>query len=395
MSYIRKTKQELYDEFINIFKNKVFKIDNEISASSIIGQICLEFAEYAYNNNEAIKAELLSKIMDPDFASGKYLDSIANRHGIERFEPKRSVVTCQVNGLANTIIPKNTIVLNQKGDRFLLINATTIPSTGIIDAIFESEKVGEIDCFANTVNRIFKNVTGLSAVNNLTDGTRGTLNETDNHLRLRLKELLYINSSNSLFSIISALSNNVKVNDFNIEENNTNQEKIIDNVVINPHSIILFVDIESIYYNEVAKILATKKSGGCGMMGNITINYIDPVYTYQITPTKFNIPTVINIFMSLTVIYTNNSSTEDLIINIKQAIYNRFYGLDDSKKVTMREKTFDVSRFNAVVVNLGIDRIPNFTMGITQNPTTTSVIIPFGKIAKLELNNIQVSVQNV
>lgn len=386
MSYINKTAEQIIQEiqqvFINVFKNP------SLSESSVVGQLIEQLALIGIIVEDT-RALLQSYVYDPAFASGKYLDSLSALHQIIRLPPKPSQVGCIITGAVGTVIAAGSIVLNTAGNRFVIDTGVIIPPAGAIAVLFISEDDGPIPCNANTVNRILQKITGWDSVNNLNDGTLGNAGETDTALRKRRNISLYLNASGSVRSIISALENNQNVRDYNIRENNTEINMIIDTITIPPSSIYLCVDIDNQYYQDIAQILSFKRSGGCNMVGNITQTYVDPLYPWQVYVIKFDVANIIQTYISITVV--NDNFTAETIPNIKQAIYNNFYGLDDTIPVQMGQP-FYASRFSAPVNKLGIYQITALTIGKNANPTTTIVTTAINEVARLNLNNIVVTV---
>lgn len=381
MSYVNKTAEQIIQEVQQVF---VKVLGNpSLSPSGVIGQLIEQLAQIGIEV-ENTKAILQSNIYDPAFASGKYLDGLCAFHQITRLPATQSQVGCVIRGATGTVIPRGSVILNTVGNRFLSDNMVTIPMGGQVAALFISEESGPIPCTANTVNRILTKINGWDSVNNLNDGTLGSNVETDTALRKRRQLSLFLNASGTLKSIISALENNQNVKDYNIRENDTKLDMIIDTIVIPPSSIYLCVDINNQYYQEIAQILSFKKSGGCVMVGNITVTYIDPLYPWQTSIVKFDIPNEIQIYISLTVI--NDNFTAETIPNIKQAIYNNFYGIDGGEPVQMGEP-FLAGRF--YVRNY---KITTITIGTSPNPTGTSITTAINEVARLELNNIVVTV---
>lgn len=386
MSYINKTAEQIIQEiqqvFIDVFKNP------SLSESSVIGQLVEQLALIGIDV-ENIKALLQGYIYDPAFASGKYLDSLCALHQITRLPATPSQVNCLLTGAVGTVIPAGSVILNTSGNRFRTETGVTIPLAGSIAVLAISEDNGPIPCDANTVNRILTKITGWDGVTNLTNGTLGSNEETDTALRKRRQLSLDLNSSGTMRSIISSLENNQNVRDYNIKENNTEVDIIIDSITIPPSSIYLCADVDNQHYQDIASILSFKKSGGCNMVGNITQTYIDPLYPWQTYTVKFDVANIIQTYISITVI--NNNFTAETITSIKQAIYNNFYGLDGSSPVKMGE-SFYATRFSAPVNKLGIYQITALTIGTSPSPTGTSITTAINEVAKLNLNNIVVTV---
>jgi hypothetical protein len=142
--------------------------------------------------------------------------------------------------------------------------------------------------------------------------------------------------------------------------------------------------VDTQYYSEIAQILSKKRSGGCGMIGNITQTYTNPIYPWQVYTVKFDIPITVQIYISVTVI--NDNFTAETVPNIKQAIYNNFYGLDGSEPVQMGE-TFLAGRFY-----IKMYKMTALTIGTSPSPTGTSITTLINEVARLNLNNIVVTV---
>ena len=386
MSYVNKTAEQIIQEiqqvFVNVFGNP------SLSPSGIIGQLVEQLAQIGIDV-ENTRALLQSNIYDPAFASGKYLDGLCAFHQITRLPATPSQVYCKVTGSPGTFIPRGSIILNALGNRFIADMQGTINQGGFTGILFISEDNGPIPCDANTVNRILTKITGWDSVTNLTNGTLGSNEETDTALRKRRQISLSLNASGTLKSIISALENNQNIRDYNIRENVTNADVIIDSITILPKSIYLCVDTDTQYYSQIAQILYEKKSGGCGMVGSITQTYTDSLYPWETFTAKFDVANIIQTYISITVI--NDNFTAETIPNIKQAIYNNFYGLDGSEPVQMGEP-FYAGRFYAPVVKLGIYQITALTIGTSQSPTGTSIATLVNEVARLSLDNIVVTV---
>lgn len=386
MSYVNKTAEQIIQEIQQVFVNVLG--NPSLSPSGILGQLIEQLAQIGIDV-ENTRAVLQSNIYDPAFASGKYLDGLCAFHQITRLPATPSQVYCKVTGNPGTFIPRGSIILNTLGNRFIADMQGTINQGGFTGILFISEENGPIPCDANTVNRILTKITGWDSVTNLTNGTLGSNEETDTALRKRRQLSLNLNSSGTMRSIISSLENNQNVRDYNIKENNTEVDIIIDSITIPPSSIYLCADVDNQHYQDIASILSFKKSGGCNMVGNITQTYIDPLYPWQIYTVKFDVANIIQTYISITVI--NDNFTAETITSIKQAIYNNFYGLDGSSPVKMGE-SFYATRFSAPVNKLGIYKITTLTIGTNPNPTGASITTAINEVAKLNLNNIVVTV---
>ena len=74
-----------------------------IEPSSPMGQVLdLIVAEIEAKNSEIL---FLSNMVNPDLATGKFLDALAALYGLDRKISEPTVVNCELTGLKGTVIP--------------------------------------------------------------------------------------------------------------------------------------------------------------------------------------------------------------------------------------------------------------------------------------------------
>lgn len=378
--------QELADiqqVFINTFGAGV-----NLTPTSINGVFIQELTNMGLQV-EAAKTNLYSYVYDPDVAAGVYLDGLGAWLSIDRKAAVQSVVICQVTGLSGTVIPANSQILNTNGDVFYNPNAITITS-GTGSGEFRSLVAAPIPCTAGTLNRIVQQLAGWDTVNNATDGITGTNAQTDYSYRNTIKYAKGLNSSGTLNAVNSALLDTDDVIDFFLVENYTNSPISSNGVTISPHSIYL-----SVYggtQQEIASILYTKRSAGCGMDGNTTYAYTDPDFYWvtenMIWQTAIETPVQLNI-----TIVDSTDYPADIVIQIQNACVATFNNGTGTTPPARMGVPIYASTFYTSLNSLGVVAITNLTIQTVTAGTPALVLdLPITQAPTLIAANVLVTV---
>ncbi len=368
----------------------VFGPNVDLNPSGVVGLFAQQLANYRINN-ETFQAYIVNNVLNPDFASGIFLDIISKFNGIKRIGATFSVASLTIRGLAGVTIPIGSQVLNANNDVFANITAITIPSSGTINVTFQAIKSGPINVDANTINRIATPIAGWDSASNTTTGTMGVNIQSDTVLRNLRQKTLALNSANTFNSIISACSQSSTIINFGLLENYVSAPITVQGVNLVPNSIYL-----SVYGGspaEVAAILYTKKSGGCAMNGNTTYTYTDPLYSYITFNAVYQsaIPTRIYVNLSF---YGNTSLPINIASIIQNAFVANFNGTDGVNIPTKIGLAIFASRFNVTLASLSINQIQTLTIGTDQNPQNQGnvVSLTFDKVATLQASDVTVTV---
>lgn len=386
VGYETLTAEEILLEIQQIFIN-VFGSNFNLLPSSINGQFIQELTNLAIEV-EAAKALLYSGLYNPDVAYGIWLESICEWLNIERNPAIPSRVQCVCNGLSGTVIPANSQVLNTNGNIFYNTEAITIPSAGTITAEFRSQLTGAIPCSASTVNRIVQQLAGWDSINNPTDGVLGEDAQTDTSLRYTRTQTLALNSSGSVNSVISACNNNANIIDFYIIENTTNGQIVRNGVTVPAKSVYLSVYGGS--DDEVSGILYNKLSAGCGMAGNTTYIYTDPVYTWNTFEAKFQRAVQTNIQMQIDIV-NSPSYPADIVDQVKAAMINNYIGNVAGIPPVKMGDTVYASRFYPSLSSLGILQTTGLFISPVGDPLNTFYTLSVDKVGILLADNIAVN----
>lgn len=137
-------------------------------------------------------AALTANQINPDYATGQYLDALASLFGVERVAATRSVVRATIGGVPGTIVTSGFIA--QSGDhQFTTYTNVTIGPTGTAEnVIFYSVETGPIPCTSGTLTNIVTPAPGVETVTNAQGPIIiGGNEEPDSLLRPRMKDSRY------------------------------------------------------------------------------------------------------------------------------------------------------------------------------------------------------------
>ena len=150
-----------------------------IEPSSPMGQVLdLIVAEIEAKNSEIL---FLSNMVNPDLATGKFLDALAALYGLDRKISEPTVVNCVLTGLKGTVIPYGAIAQDSLGNQYRHSAAAgaRIGDTGSVTSAFTAIEHGPLEVAAGAVNRIVTTIAGWDTITNPAAGVVGRDEETD------------------------------------------------------------------------------------------------------------------------------------------------------------------------------------------------------------------------
>lgn len=199
-------------------------------------------------------------------------------------------------------------IQDNEGNRFILVNTTTL-STGSNSLLFRSETLGGVVVLPNTLTTPVTIVLGVVSVNNPTTANAiGTVEESDEELKIRRRQSVAISSFGYLNGLQAVLLQLPGVTDAKVYENYTSST---DANGTPAHCIWVVMDGGAI--SDIAETIYSRKCPGTSMRGNITYTITTEAQTQfiakwdnaTVTPfyIKFNIkPTVADITFNQTAI---------------------------------------------------------------------------------------------
>lgn len=204
---------------------------------------------------------------NPDFATGAALRNIGQLSGLPYGVASRSSAVCEVTGTAGTVIPQGTIVLDGVGNEFYVAFDTTIPSNIQVVA----KVAGPIPVLAGTIIAIQTPLAGWDTVSQSTNGTIGSLAQTEQEYR---------NDRNK--TVMRNYTSTEETMQAKLVELGLPQAKVFNNDtdsavgVVPARSIHVTVgELGNVSPTDVAKVILDTKPLGCPTYGSTTIATTD------------------------------------------------------------------------------------------------------------------------
>lgn len=271
---------DIQDEVVSMFK-AVFGQNIDTTPETIIGRLIEAFTVFL-RDTVGITAQNACQY-NLNAATGIYLDALGALFGVARNSSSRSSVTVTLTGDVNTAIPAGTMFSTRDGDAFYLDSDMTIPSaeedtgTGKASASGTalSMNYGPVKCLRGDMVSIVSPISGLDSVTNANDATLGSLGESDDSYRNRIRSAIG-GFGGMVPSVYKALyeatygNNSTKSVHHALVLNNGDGIAVsMKGVTLAPHSIFVCVDapatITDGWKESVANAIAKSKSLGCGM----------------------------------------------------------------------------------------------------------------------------------
>lgn len=375
--------EQVQQVFINTFGSGV-----NLNPATINGVFIQQLTNMALQS-ESAQTALYSQVYNPNVAVYPFLDGICIWNNIYRNAAVQSVVTCQITGLAATVIPANSQILNTNGDVFYNPIAITIGSGGTATGTFNSVVAGPIACTANTVNRIVQQLAGWDTVNNSDDGITGTPQQTDSSLRYTRQYALAQNSVNTFDALYAAIQQQPTITNFQLYQNRDNVPVVVNGLTIpaNGITLVAFGGLPSL----VAGIIYNKTLG-CAMGGNTTYTLADSVYPWVSFTARWEIPTEAPVQVNIN-IQNSSSYPSDIVTLIQNAVVANFNGTDNINQYAQIGVTIYASRFIPTLALLGVTQVLSCTIQtVTDGSPALTLLIPSTHVGTLVADNVIVTV---
>lgn len=338
---------------------RIFGADLDVSPETPQGRL-IEVNALNRSNTIMLNA-LMANQINPDVATGVFLDAIAALTDCYRVKATKSTVTGTLTGAAGTVIPAGARARTMAGDIFYLENAVTLPLSGVGTGIFLSRADGSVAAPAGSLNSIADGILGWETVHNDTAAVLGADEQSDRDLRIQRRRTLFTGAA-YLGALQSAVWRVPNVKGVLALDNNSGETVTKDNVSLKPHSI--YVAVYGGEDDAIALALYKTKTVGADYNGNtvVAIRESENGREYAVT---FNRPTVINIKVEITIEAVTPAS--DLTQSVQDAIAAYEAGL-----IT-----------NIEGLNIGVDVSP-FELGAAIVSQISGVLVRNVRIAKIE-----------
>ncbi len=276
---------------------------------------------------------------DPDQAEGIVLNQRVAINNIQRqggtftlqdieVVVDRSLTLQGLDSNINEIDAEGFTISDGGGTNFILANTVNL-TAGTHTLSFRAEEIGAITTSPNTITNLVDVVLGVVSVNNPTGAQEIRTNEeTSPQLRLRRARSQANSGANSIDSIFGNILNISGVTDAKVYENN-NSTTDINGVPSNS----IWAIVQGGSDEDIANTIEAKRSGGCGMKGDVVFDIINSQGT--IIPIKFDRPLTENLYIKFSIKKTNQSSSFN-IDGIKDYIVNNLdFSIGDSAETSL------------------------------------------------------------
>ncbi|SUF57505.1 baseplate J/gp47 family protein [Salmonella enterica] len=280
-------REEVCDEYRGVFGDDV--ITDDWTPQGVLINSETKARTAVIENNATLANQI-----NPNIATGVFLDAIWALTGGQRRNATYSQVTGKCSGVAGSIIPAGSRARTKNGDEFAALEEATIGDLGYVYVVFQATETGPVPTPAGSLVQIIDAVLGWETVTNEAVGSLGQDVQSDVSARSTRRKTLALQGVSTTEAITSALYNVPGVKSLTFRENIESVERIIDGVTMKPHSI--YACVNGGTDEAIGEALLVSKSAGCGFNGNTTVNVTDPV-SGQVYIVQFSRPEEITTLM--------------------------------------------------------------------------------------------------
>lgn len=373
------TLAEVQQEYRDAFEDQNFVVDS--GPASVLINAEVEARNAVAENN----ADVANQI-NPNEATGIFLDALFSLFNGERDPGVKTTVTATLGGVSSTVIPAGSSAQDSSNNLFTSIADATIGGGGTIDTIFQADDIGAISVGIGELSQILSSVTGWDSITNSAVGVTGSDVQSDEEARNKRTDLLGAQSNSTPASVLARVSAVPNVTSVLFRQNVTNATIIIDTISLVSHSIYVCVDGGD--DTEVATALLESKSDGANWNGSESVVVVESVSGQSYT-VNFDRPTIVSINVEATA--SPSSALIDPVSLIKQAILDYQDGLisgfdgfilgadvqpfDIATAVNIENSSLGVSRIEVKLVAAGTFSTDDIIIAINEKAQTTTTDI--------------------
>ena len=337
---------------------RVFGADLDVTPETPQGRL-IEILALARMDTIRLNALMASQI-NPDIATGVFLDAVSALTDCYRARATRSRVEAVLTGAPGTFIPAGATTRTTGGDDFYLENNVSLPLTGETTGVFLSVDGGPVPAPSGSLTTIISGVLGWETVHNDGPATPGSEIQSDRDLRIMRRRTLFTGAA-YLGAMESALWRVPNVQGVFVMDNNTGSAVTQDQVSLLPHSV--YACVYGGAEQDIALALYKTKTVGAAYNGAVGVTVSDPVNGREYD-VLFDRPAVINIKAEITIM--SNSP----VGNLTQAVLDAI-ALYEAGRIP-----------NIEGLNIGVDVSP-FELGAAVVSQISGVVVTNVRIAKL------------
>lgn len=295
----------------------------------------------------------LANQLNPNMASGSFVDAHLSLVGGARDGQEQSTVELVLTGIAGTNIPSGSFVEDDNQELWFLVSTSQIGVTNTVTASFRSLNYGPIPAAIGEITKIISGVVGWETVNNEVAAVEGKVQQNDTLAKRQRRAELGANTRGVAESVISAVFKLEGVQGIQFRENFTSSTEVIDGVTLAPKSSWLCVD--GGVTSEIAEAYYTNR-WGTAFNGAVSYDYTDPV-SGQVAEVLIDRATEIPIKCNIEV---RVSQSQNAIEDVTRAILDYAEGLVEGEAgfaLGLDASPFEVaSAVNAQLANVFVKK---------------------------------------
>lgn len=335
----------------------------------------------------------LSNMFNPRTSEGRWQDALGYIYFLERQIETPSVVTCQLTGLAGTVVPAGALAQTTDGITLASDAAVTIGSNGTATVIFSSQETGPVAIAAHSATSIVTVIPGWDTIDNDTAGVPGRIRESRSEFEQRRYASVAANAHGTIAAMYGTIGNLPGVVDLVILENIGPYPLVEWGVTVPGHGV--FISVYGGEDEKIAEAIYRKKDAGCDTGGNTQVSYTDTeiqnyrggvIYTYNIErpdPLPFSVQVTIR--KTLT-------TPANIVDRIKAVVLDDFNGSAGKDRVRMAATCY-ASRFYCPIMAVGVQNILGVKIAAPPaSPWVDEVVVNADRIPVLDIDDITVLV---
>jgi uncharacterized phage protein gp47/JayE len=339
----------IFDNLVSGFKS-IYGEDINLDQDTADGQQIGIYTNAIYDLQSYISR--IYNSFDPDFAEGHELDKILKLIASTRLPASKSVVDVNITVNNNVTLDSNYTVKDDNEQEWVISSAQTL-SAGTTTVSFNAKDWGLIEAIAGSITTPVTILTEVISLSNPTPAVAGRDEETDIDLRKRRNRLIGYRATSLISSLVGKILNLDNVVDCIVYENDSDVYDATKD--LNAHTIWIIVDGGEI--PQIAEIIATDKTIGCGLKGIVEASYIETfirgngterLHTHIV---NFDRPTESNIYIRFDVKKRKVSDIID-IDNIKLSLVETLFNIAEDITATELYATIYSSGTNYIASSL-------------------------------------------
>lgn len=345
-------------------------------------------------------AEALSEVWDAAYVGSVQFDPLKNTgagqsgtvqlNAIQRKPGAYTIVTLTLTGKQYTVVPAGSLVATASGEQvYATDEAVSIPESGTAQVTATATVKGPFEPAVGAVARIQTPVNGWNTASNTGTVAVGTLEETDEELRVRQQRSTYLTSYRLIDAIYAAVYNVPGVI-YARAYQNTSAYPADDRGI--PFKEVAVV-AEGGDPRAIAEALFLRFPTGQIGYGNTTEVFYD--MQGVACPISFTRPISVDIYVDVTIKITNRTEYPDNGADlIKQYIVDYAeYGGEGNTDGFPPGAEIILSRLYTPINKVPGHSVESLTIGTTAATTSNDIPIAWNKVGRFDVSRINVTVQ--